>query len=153
MKSEFSTINISLFSSSLNIQDWTFPSYCSYRLSLILYKFIFIMHSFYTRPSAFHSKSSTALLLGYLAISTTVPFFLSYKETNSNAIGNQLLKGTISARSLFTKLWVEIWTSDYKLHWLLFSCLCSLLRQKCYTFCNFICYLLFLKFICFNQWV
>ena len=50
------------------------------------------MHSFYTRPSAFHSKSSTALLLGYLAISTTVPFFLSYKETNSNAIGNQLLK-------------------------------------------------------------
>ena len=62
------------------------------------------MHSFYTRPSAFHSKSSTALLLGYLAISTTVPFFLSYKETNSNAIGNQLLKGTISARSLFTEL-------------------------------------------------
>ncbi|AOW26133.1 hypothetical protein MG5_00440 [Candida albicans P57072] len=62
------------------------------------------MHSFYTRPSAFHSKSSTALLLGYLAISTTVPFFLSYKETNSNAIGNQSLKGTISARSLFTKL-------------------------------------------------
>ncbi|KAG4405503.1 hypothetical protein JTP64_005539 [Candida tropicalis] len=60
------------------------------------------MYSIYMKPTPFHSRSSAALLLGYLAISTTVPFLLSYKETNT--ANDNSIKGTISARSLFTKI-------------------------------------------------
>ncbi|KAL6453595.1 hypothetical protein SBY92_005166 [Candida maltosa Xu316] len=62
------------------------------------------MYSIYMKPTPFHSRSSAALLLGYLAISTTVPFLLSYKETNMHSNNSEGLKGTISARSLFTKI-------------------------------------------------
>ncbi|QBM88469.1 hypothetical protein METSCH_C04370 [Metschnikowia aff. pulcherrima] len=46
--------------------------------------------------------SKTSLLtLGYLTVSTMVPFMLSYKETQSN---HAYTKGYISARSLFNKI-------------------------------------------------
>lgn len=48
------------------------------------------------------NKASSALVLGYLAISATVPFLLSYRETNGNNYA--AMKGTISLRSLFNKI-------------------------------------------------
>ena len=48
------------------------------------------------------SKASGALLLGYLAVSTTVPFILSYKETTTHDFSTT--KGTISPRCLFNKI-------------------------------------------------
>ncbi|RCK56713.1 hypothetical protein Cantr_05400 [Candida viswanathii] len=60
------------------------------------------MYSFYMKQAPFHSRSSAALLLGYLALSTTIPFLLSYKETSTSS--DNTIKGTISARSLFTKI-------------------------------------------------
>lgn len=46
-----------------------------------------------TRPTA-------VLLLGYLAVSTTLPFMLSYKES----LQNTQLKGTVNPRALFNKI-------------------------------------------------
>ncbi|ODV80893.1 uncharacterized protein CANTADRAFT_4887 [Suhomyces tanzawaensis NRRL Y-17324] len=55
------------------------------------------MHTF-MKPA---TSSSTVLLLGYLVISTTLPFALSYKESHNFA--QSATKGTISARALFNK--------------------------------------------------
>lgn len=47
------------------------------------------------------TTKTSLLTLGYLAVSTTVPFMLSYKETQDNSV---YTKGYISARSLFNKI-------------------------------------------------
>ncbi|CAD1809850.1 unnamed protein product [Candida parapsilosis] len=57
------------------------------------------MYTYQMKPT---SKASAALLIGYLSISTTLPFILSYKESTMNL--NQDSKGTASFRSLFTKI-------------------------------------------------
>jgi hypothetical protein len=46
-------------------------------------------------------QSSSILIFGYLALSTTLPFALSYRESLGGDTG---LKGTINARSLFNKI-------------------------------------------------
>ncbi|OBA23114.1 hypothetical protein METBIDRAFT_36621, partial [Metschnikowia bicuspidata var. bicuspidata NRRL YB-4993] len=50
--------------------------------------------------AAVTSKTSV-LTLGYLTVSTMVPFVLSYKETQGNSV---YTKGYISSRSLFNKI-------------------------------------------------
>lgn len=47
------------------------------------------------------TTKTSLLTLSYLAVSTTVPFMLSYKETQHNSV---YTKGYISARSLFNKI-------------------------------------------------
>lgn len=49
------------------------------------------------KPTA---SRTSILLLGYLAISTTLPFALSYKES----LEKLTFKGTISTRALFNKI-------------------------------------------------
>lgn len=47
-------------------------------------------------------KAGTSLLtLSYLAVSTTLPFMWSYKETRGTSLN---MKGHINARTLFTKI-------------------------------------------------
>ncbi|KAG2735631.1 hypothetical protein G9P44_001845 [Scheffersomyces stipitis] len=48
------------------------------------------------------NRSSAALILAYSALSATLPFLLSYKE--SHGIEPNTYKGTISSRSLFNKI-------------------------------------------------
>lgn len=47
------------------------------------------------------TTKTSLLTLGYLAFSTTVPFVLSYKETQGNS---QYTKGYPSVRLLFNKI-------------------------------------------------
>lgn len=56
------------------------------------------MYSYHIKPT----RSAAPLLLGYLAVSTTLPFLLSYKDYVDNT--NLHTKGTINARSLFNKI-------------------------------------------------
>ncbi|CUM47493.1 unnamed protein product [Debaryomyces fabryi] len=46
-------------------------------------------------------KANSALLLGYLMISTTLPFMFSYRESMNSPLST---KGTINARALFNKI-------------------------------------------------
>ncbi|ODV67570.1 hypothetical protein HYPBUDRAFT_107532 [Hyphopichia burtonii NRRL Y-1933] len=47
------------------------------------------------------TRTSSVIILGYLAISTTLPFLLSYKESIDNTY---YTKGNANARSLFNKI-------------------------------------------------
>lgn len=47
------------------------------------------------------TTKTSLLTLSYLAFSTTVPFLLSYKETQDNSV---YTKGHPSTRSLFNKI-------------------------------------------------
>lgn len=47
------------------------------------------------------TTKTSLLTLGYLAVGTTAPFLLSYKETQGNSV---YTKGYTSARLLFNKI-------------------------------------------------
>ncbi|CAH2350245.1 hypothetical protein CLIB1423_01S05754 [[Candida] railenensis] len=46
-------------------------------------------------------KSSPVFMMGYLTVSITLPFILSYRESTHE---NNDIKGFVSARSLFNKI-------------------------------------------------
>lgn len=55
-------------------------------------------------------RTSAAFVLGYLALGSTLPFLLSYRESHANH--SPLHKGTISTRSLFAKIWEGFYRVD-----------------------------------------
>ena len=57
-----------------------------------------------TTIPAFRLSKKSALLVGYLVVSSITPFMLSYRESNAS---HELLRGSTSKRNLFNKIWSQ----------------------------------------------